>query len=123
MTYNIRYIEAKCLNQIREEWMELQTGKEMTLFQSYQWNKMLLEHYVPTDTREYESIYAIVESDGHPCMIAPLWVIKNHSVSLIKRGYICWAVVVIVIILILYIRSSMQMPLIFWYTTSQRSME
>ena len=86
MTYNIRYIEAKCLNQIREEWMELQTGKEMTLFQSYQWNKMLLEHYVPTDTREYESIYAIVESDGHPCMIAPLWVIKKTFRFLNQKG-------------------------------------
>ena len=86
MKYNIRYIEAKCLNIIKEEWMELQTGKEMTFFQSYQWHKMLLEHYVPTDTREFESIYAIVESNGHPCMIAPLWVVKKTFRFLNQKG-------------------------------------
>ena len=87
MLYNVRYIEAKCLNQIQKEWMELQTGKEMTLFQSYSWYQMLLEYYVPTDTREFESVFAIVESDGHPCMIAPLWIVKKTFRFLNQKGF------------------------------------
>lgn len=86
MTYKIRYIESKNLDQIRNEWTELQTGKEMTLFQSYQWYQMLLEYYVPKDTREFESIYAVVESDGQPNMIAPLWVVKKTFRILNQKG-------------------------------------
>lgn len=86
MAYEVRYIGGKQLDEIREEWIVLQTGNEMTMFQSYQWYEMLQDHYVPADTREYESIYAVVESDGKPCMIAPLWVVKKTFRILNQKG-------------------------------------
>lgn len=86
MAYNIRYIKGKCLNQIEKEWKALQTGKEMTLFQTYEWFQMLQEHYIPEDTKLFESIYAVVESDGEPCMIAPLWIIKKTFRILNQKG-------------------------------------
>ena len=86
MAYEVRYISGMHLDEIREEWIALQTGNEMTIFQSYRWYKMLQEHYVPADTGEYESIYAVVESDGKPCMIAPLWVVKKTFRILNQKG-------------------------------------
>jgi len=86
MAYNIRYIEGKDLNHIQEEWKALQNGEEMTIFQSYHWYQMLLEHYIPNDTKDFESFYALVESDGHPCLIAPLWVVKKTFRFLNRKG-------------------------------------
>lgn len=86
MAYTIRYIKAKHLNQIKEEWQSLETGKEMTVFQSYQWHLVLLEYTIPEDTKQFESICAIVESDGKPCMIAPLWVVKKTFRLLNLKG-------------------------------------
>ena len=78
MTYTIKYVPAKDLERIQDEWKELETGEEMTLFQSYKWYKMLLEKYIPEDTKNFESVYAVVEADGKTCMIAPLWIIKRR---------------------------------------------
>lgn len=86
MAYNITYVEGKNLNQIQDEWKALETGKEMTMFQSYQWYQMLLEHYIPMDTRVFVSLFAIVKSEGHPCMIAPLWIIKKTFRILNQKG-------------------------------------
>ena len=86
MAYEVRYIGGRHLDKIREEWIVLQAGNEMTMFQSYQWYQMLQDYYVPTDTREFESVYALVESDGKPCMIAPLWVVKKTFRILNQKG-------------------------------------
>lgn len=86
MTYSIKYIPAKDLEMIQTVWKELETGEEMTLFQSYDWFKTLLKYYVPNDTKYFESVYAIVESDGQPCMIAPLWIIKRSFKILNRKG-------------------------------------
>ena len=86
MTYSIKYVKGNDLNKIQDEWKALETGEEMTLFQSYQWHLVLLEQYIPTDTANFESIYAIVETDSHPCMIAPLWIVKKSFRLLNQKG-------------------------------------
>ncbi len=86
MAYNVKYIKGKQLDQIRDEWYMLQEGSDMTLFQSYQWFQMLLEHYIPSDTIYYESIYAVVYYSGSPVMIAPLWIVKKTFRLLNQKG-------------------------------------
>lgn len=86
MAYTIRYVPAKDLELLQEEWKTLETGEEMTLFQSYEWYVMLLKHYIPEDTNHFESVYALVETDGQPCMIAPLWIIKRSFRILNRKG-------------------------------------
>jgi len=86
MTYSIKYIPAKDLELIQTEWRELETGEEMTLFQSYEWYVILLKYYIPEDTHHFESVFAIVEADGKPIMIAPLWIIKKSFRILNKKG-------------------------------------
>ena len=86
MAYNIRYVKGIHLSKIQKVWETLETGKEMTMFQSYQWHQVLLEYTIPTDTKQFETIYAIVESDRNPCMIAPLWVVKKTFRLLNQKG-------------------------------------
>ena len=86
MAYTIRYVPAKDLERIQDEWKALETGEEMTLFQSYEWYQMLLEKYIPEDTKNFESVYAVVKADGKACMIAPLWIIKRSFRILNKKG-------------------------------------
>ena len=86
MAYNVKYYKRNHLDQIQDVWRVLQTGEEMTLFQSYQWFHVLSECYVPVDTKEFESIYAVVESNHTPCMIAPLWIVKKTFRILNTKG-------------------------------------
>jgi CelD/BcsL family acetyltransferase involved in cellulose biosynthesis len=86
MAYAVKYIGGKHLDEVQGEWIALQKGNEMTMFQSYQWYQMLQDHYVPADTREYESVYAVVESDGKPCIIAPLWIVKKTFGIINQKG-------------------------------------
>ena len=86
MTYKVRYITAQRIHDIHDEWKTMETGEEMTLFQSYEWYEMLLQHYIPEDTRNFESVYALVEADGQPCLIAPLWIIKRSFRILNRKG-------------------------------------
>lgn len=86
MAYTIRYVPAKDLELLQEEWKTLETGEEMTLFQSYDWYQTLLKYYIPEDTNNFVSVFALVEEDGQPCMIAPLWIIKRSFRILNRKG-------------------------------------
>ena len=86
MTYKIKYVEGKNLHLLEKDWKELQHGKEMTLFQSYEWFQTLLKYYIPEDTNEFESCYAVVEKNDTPCIIAPLWIIKRRFRLLNQKG-------------------------------------
>ena len=77
MKYLVEYISASNLEKIEQVWKLLERGSDMTLFQSYDWNKMLLEFYIPKDTKYYESQYAIVKNEETVCLIAPLWITKK----------------------------------------------
>lgn len=86
MELSIDYLPSNKLNEIEQDWKFLETGSEMTLFQSFEWNKMLLQYYVPKDTKFYCSLYAVVKKNGHTCMIAPLWIIKKGFKLINKKG-------------------------------------
>jgi len=86
MAYKIKYTPAKQLSLIEKEWRSLEIGKEMTLFQSYDWYNMLLEYYIPEDTKNFVSVFAVIEDDGKACMIAPLWIITKNFRILNRKG-------------------------------------
>lgn len=86
MSISIDYIPAPHLQKVKQEWNFLENGLDMTLFQSFDWNNMLLEHYVPKDTNSFESLYALVKIDGKECLIAPLWIVKKTFRLLNKKG-------------------------------------
>ena len=63
--------------QLRADWERLQQGEEMTYFQTWEWNKMLL-HAVPNDSAHFETIFLLIKRDCNAEMIVPLWIIKQR---------------------------------------------
>lgn len=86
MKFFVDYIPVTSLDTLEPVWKLLENGSDMTLFQSFDWNKMLLEYYIPKDTKFYESKYAIVRNEETICIIAPLWITKKTFRYLNKKG-------------------------------------
>lgn len=72
MALSIQYIAANRLKELESDWKSLESGQDMTLFQTFAWNNLLLEHYVPQDSQYFESLFAIVKQDNIIRLIAPL---------------------------------------------------
>lgn len=74
--YTIEYYKPADFEKYKEEWQELEVGKDMTYFQTYDWNKLLLP-YLKKDNLLHENVYALVRNQNHqPVLIAPLWILK-----------------------------------------------
>ena len=86
MSYTIQYIPKNQFQSLKEAWKELEKGKDMSLFQTYDWNKALNTFYIPDSTKNYEAVYAIVKKEGATIIIAPLWVFKNNHRFINKKG-------------------------------------
>lgn len=70
--YSVTFYPTEQLEQIETLWRELEKGKEMTYFQTYEWNKML-RRYIPIKCPHYVFTYAVVRRKQEAVMIAPLW--------------------------------------------------
>ena len=84
--YSIDYINKEQFPKLQKDWERLQKGNDMTIYQSYAWYKMLNKQYVPEDTKQYISVYAVIKNDGIPVLIAPLWIILHTFKLVNKKG-------------------------------------
>lgn len=74
--YTIEYYKPADFDKYKKEWQELEGGKDMTYFQTYDWNKLLIP-YLKKDNLLHENIYALIRNQYKlPVLIAPLWVLK-----------------------------------------------
>ena len=85
-SWTIQYVPVSKLEDIKKEWLHLESGKEMTLFQTYEWYRMLRQCYIPQDNYNYESVFALVYKGIKCYLIAPLWIIKHNFKIINKRG-------------------------------------
>ena len=86
MIYTIDYYNIECFSKLMCAWKKLERGKDMTSFQTYSWYEMLNECYVPKDTLNYLSIYAVVKREEEVVLIAPLWIVKKTFRIVNKKG-------------------------------------
>ena len=86
MKYKTEYYNIENFSKLESVWKELEKGEDMTSFQSYHWYQMLNECYVPKDTPNYLSIYAVVKRDNEIVLIAPLWIVKKTFKIVNKKG-------------------------------------
>ena len=84
--YSIDYYNKEQFSLLQEDWERLQKGREMTIYQSYAWYKMLNKQYVPEDTKQNISVYAVIKNDGISVLIAPLWIIPHTFKLVNKKG-------------------------------------
>lgn len=86
--------KVSLINEIKEEWLLLEQGKDMTVFQSYNWN-LLQERYYRGKSRLYKFLvkyeYWIVYKENTPIIIAPLMLCRTNihigKFGLVKGGY------------------------------------
>lgn len=84
--YDISVFGRKELSKLRDEWLSLEKGEEMTYFQSYHWNLMLTKK-TPEDSHNFEAIYCLLRNqEKKAVLIAPLWIIKSTFRILNKKG-------------------------------------
>lgn len=84
--YQIDYISKNDFPVLKLNWKHLEKGSDMTYFQSYDWYEMLNDCYVPKDTENFVSIYAVVRRDGLVILIAPFWIVKHTFMFVNKKG-------------------------------------
>ena len=84
--YSIDYYNKEQFPLLQRDWERLQKGNDMTIYQSYAWYKMLNKQYVPEDTKQYISVYAIIKNDEIPVLIAPLWIVLHTFKFVNKKG-------------------------------------
>ena len=82
--------KASSIDEIRKEWLLLERGKDMTVFQSYNWN-YLQEKYYKEKSRLYKFLvkyeYWVVYKEKVPIIITPLMVCR-FNVHIGKFGFI-----------------------------------
>lgn len=83
--YNIRYIPAEDVVSLRESWLILESGNDMTYFQSYDWYEMLVtlnkkKHWW------FDIVFADIKKGQRTVLIAPLMVVKYRVCKNYKKG-------------------------------------
>jgi hypothetical protein len=86
MDLEIEYCKKDCFSSLEHVWRQLERGNDMTIFQSYDWNKMIVDHCLPPDTYYYETVFVTVRNHEMPLLIAPLWIIKHSFRFINKKG-------------------------------------
>lgn len=71
------------ITQIKDNWLSLEAGYDMTYFQTYDWNRMLTRIYEESNFK-YEVIFCVVNNNHKPVLIAPL-IIYRHTHGFINR--------------------------------------
>lgn len=69
--------------EVRDLWHELENGKDMTAFQSYAWNELLVEEYfADAYNRTFSKLYVYyVVREECPVLLAPL-IVQKHTAKL-----------------------------------------
>lgn len=83
--FSVSYYKKEQIEKLKSDWNRLERGREMSYFQSYDWNVMLCK-YIPSDCLLYESRFVAVHCDQECVLIAPLLFIKKGYFFLNKRG-------------------------------------
>lgn len=84
--FNVEFFNREQFPLLQDDWRKLEKGVDMTYYQSYDWYQMLNEHYVPEDTHNYSSVYAVLKKEDRIIMIAPFWIVKHTFKWVNKKG-------------------------------------
>ena len=78
------------LTKIEKLWKSIDCGKDMTVFQTYEWNRLLIEEFYdsPKEVRLFSKVKIYVgrnKSNEHNAIIIPL-IIQNHTNLYRRKG-------------------------------------
>lgn len=77
----VEFFDTGRFTSLKSDWERLEKGRDMTVFQSYDWYSRLNEYYIKTQAEKQGAcVYAVAYESGKASMIAPLF-IKKRGVS------------------------------------------
>ena len=84
--YGVIFTHKEQFHRLENDWRRLETGKDMTYFQLYDWYKMLIG-LQQKDNWAHEIVFcSVIDGYGNTIMIAPLWIVKKFFGKREKKG-------------------------------------
>lgn len=83
--YRIEEYTDISIEQLKEAWLILERGNDMTYYQSYKWN-VIVQRFTPRYKGICRLLYVVVKLDESIVLIAPLWLITNSFLFVNKKG-------------------------------------
>lgn len=83
---SIKEFSPNEFSSLRKDWERLETGNDMTYYQSYEWYKNIIIKFNIKDSNLYYTKIIIAYKEDIPIMIAPLFFIKRNIHIINKKG-------------------------------------
>ncbi len=83
--YEVKIFDTLSISQLKTDWELLQSGEDMTYFQSFDWYLMLSQ----INQKKYNKhavVFIEVLYNGMPCLIAPLWIVFKTFGLVNRKG-------------------------------------
>lgn len=84
--YIVHKYAQKDLSLLKNDWRLLETGKDMSYFQTYDWYNSIND-IIPN---KGEVVFLKVTRNGNVILIAPLWILRKTYLFINKRGVYFW---------------------------------
>lgn len=84
--YKIGFTSIQKIETLKQDWLSLQNGKDMTFFQRYDWYRMLAEKNKNIHNSHFDIAFATVHNGEKVTLIAPLWIIRKTFSKHNKKG-------------------------------------
>lgn len=83
--YEVKLFNTSTISQLKADWELLQSGKDMTYFQSFDWY-LMLSQINQKKYKKHAIIFAEITNNGEPSLIAPLWIVFKTFGFVNKKG-------------------------------------
>lgn len=85
--YTLKYYPMSDFKLLEDSWLELESGMDMTYFQTFAWYEMLWNINKNIRDKRFEIVFAAVEKRGKTVLIAPLWVVTKTFGKYNRKGF------------------------------------
>ena len=77
--YEVKIFDTLSISQLKTDWELLQSGEDMTYFQSFDWY-LMLSQINQKKYKKHAVVFIEVLYNGMPCLIAPLWIVFKTTI-------------------------------------------
>lgn len=84
---SLKYYTMSDFRLLVDSWLELESGADMTYFQTYAWYEMLWNLNKDIKDSRFEVTFAAVTQEDKVILIAPLWIVKRTFGKFNRKGF------------------------------------
>ncbi len=85
--FSLKYYNISNFKRLESCWKKLESGRDMTYFQIFEWYEMLWSLNKHIRDRRFEINFVSVELNGEVLLIVPLWVVKKTFGKFNRKGF------------------------------------